>query len=105
MRGALSLRFRWWAGLLRVHRAQSSGTPLERAPLAPAFSLTAGRPFARALSPQLVRMGALLPTSTLRVDLHPADLRHPRHMLALEWVLSRNGSRRTAVTYRDLAGV
>jgi len=105
LRGALSLRFRWWAGLLRVHRAQSSSTPLERAPLAPAFSLTTSGPFARAFSPALVRMGSLLPTSTLRVDLHPADLRHPRHMLALEWVLSRNGSRRAAVTYRDLAGV
>jgi hypothetical protein len=42
---------------------------------------------------------------TLRLDLHPTDLRHPRHMMALEWVLKRTGSRRTAVTYRELAGV
>jgi len=39
----------------------------------------------------------------LRLDVHPADLRNPRHMLALEWVLSRSGPRRTAVTYEDLA--
>jgi hypothetical protein len=52
-----------------------------------------------------VRAGALLPTSTLRIDLHPADLRHPRHMLALEWVLAYSSPRRAAVTYRELAGV
>ena len=105
LRAALSLRFRWWAGLLRVHSGQCGAPPQPRAPLAPAFSLATDGTFARALSPPLVRLGSLLPTSTLRVDLHPADLRHPRHMLALEWVLSRNGSRRTAITYRDLAGV
>ena len=26
-------------------------------------------------------------------------------MMALEWVLARSGSRRTAVTYRELAGI
>ena len=50
-------------------------------------------------------MGSLLAAGDLRLDLHPADLEHPRHMLALEWVLSRNGRRRTAITYRELAGV
>ena len=105
LRGALALRFRWWAGLLSVHRAQHDSLPQGRAQLTPAFSLATDGPFARALSPTLVRVGSLLPTSTLRVDLHPADLRHPRHMLALEWVLKRNGARRAAVTYRDLAGV
>jgi predicted deacetylase len=102
LRHALSLRFSWWAGLLRVHRTQPQ---LETGPLAPALSLTAAGPLTRTLSPSLVRAGSLLPTSTLRVDLHPADLRYPRHMLALEWVLARSGSRRTAVTYRELAGV
>ena len=58
-----------------------------------------------ALSPALVRAGSMLPTSTLRLDVHPANLRHPRHMLALERALARSGSRRTAVTYRELAGV
>ncbi|MCW3019984.1 MAG: hypothetical protein JWN10_2292 [Solirubrobacterales bacterium] len=123
LRQALSVRFSWWAGLLRVHRTQPrldapasdavapSGIFLGPAaeqpsagPLAPAWSLAAGGPLARALSPALLRAGSLLPTSTLRLDLHPADLRYPRHMLALEWVLARSSSR-TAVTYRELAGM
>ena len=123
LRHALSLRFSWWAGLLRVHRTQprpgtlGCSSPAARdavctpgiepavGPLAPAWSLAEGGPLTRALSPALLRAGSMLPTSTLRLDVHPADLRHPRHMLALEWVLARSGSRRTAVTYRELAGV
>ncbi len=103
LRAALRPRFQWWAGLLRVHRAQGL-RGARRSPLAPAFSLTTAGPCSRALSPALVRAGSLLPTRALRVDLHPADLEHPRHMLALEWVLARNGSLRRAVTYRELAG-
>jgi predicted deacetylase len=105
LRGALALRFRWWAGLLRVHRTDPDLAGGGHAPLAPAFSLATDGPFARVFSPQLLRMGALLAPSTLRVDLHPADLRHPRHMMALEWVLQRNGGRRRAITYGELAGV
>jgi predicted deacetylase len=115
LRQALSLRFSWWAGLLRVHRTQprldvlapeSAAAPgPATGPLSPAWSLAAAGPLTRVLSPSLVRAGSLLPTSTLRLDLHPADLRHPRHMLALEWVLARSSSRRTAITYRELAGV
>jgi uncharacterized protein len=106
LRQALSVRFSWWAGLLRVHRThtQLDADP-SAGPLAPAWSFAATGPLTRAISPSLVRAGALLPTSTLRIDLHPGDLRHPRHMLALEWVLARSGSRRSAVTYRELAGV
>jgi predicted deacetylase len=102
LRSELSVKFRWWAELLRVRRAQN-GTDAARAPLNPAFSLTGSGPFAHALSPALVRAGALLPTAALRIDLHPADLSHARHMLALEWVLGRNGAHRRAVTYRELA--
>ena len=105
LRQALSLRFRWWAGLLRVHRAQPGLAASAREPLAPAWSFAATGPLSRVFSPSLVRAGSLLPTSTLRLDLHPADLQHPRHMMALEWVLARSGSRRTAITYRELAGV
>jgi len=103
LRQALGLRFSWWASLLRVHRTHprlhDSGGPL-----APAWSLAAGGPVSRALSPALVRAGAMLPTSALRLDLHPADLRHARHMMALDRVLARVGSRRTAITYSELAG-
>jgi predicted deacetylase len=109
LRQALTGRFRWWAGLLRVHRAPPELDPqaltqADVSQLAPAWSLTAGGTVSRVCSPSLVRAGALLPTSTLRLDLHPTDLRHTRHMLALEWVLARTASRRSAITYRELAG-
>ncbi|HYM66928.1 MAG TPA: DUF2334 domain-containing protein, partial [Patescibacteria group bacterium] len=105
LRRTLSLKFRWWAGLLRVHRAECDPAASRRRPLAPAWSFAATGPLGRILSPSLVRAGSLLPTSTLRLDLHPTDLHHPRHMMALEWVLGRGGPRRTAVTYEQLADV
>jgi predicted deacetylase len=109
LRQTISLRFRWWAGLLRVHRAPSEAGARgvgrwQIGQVALAFSFAAAGPLSRALSPALVRAGALLPGHTLRVDLHPADLQHARHMMALEWVL-RSGSSRRAVTYEELAGV
>jgi predicted deacetylase len=109
LRQTLAPRFRWWAGLLQVHRALSELTRggrgrSEICQLAPAWSFASSSPISRILSPPLVRAGSLLPTNTLRLDLHPSDLQHPRHMLALEWVLKRVGSSRTAVTYRELAG-
>jgi predicted deacetylase len=102
LREALAQRFRWWASLLRVHRAQF---PSESSPLTPAWSFAGAGPVTRVVSPPLLRLGSLLPTRTLRVDLHPGDLAHSRHMLALEWVLAREGRHRTAITYRELAGV
>ena len=105
LRMELSRRFRWWADLLHVHRADGVATGPRAAPLAPAFSLAGAGVLGRAISPSLARAGALLPTSSLRVDLHPSDLDNRRHMLALERVLSRSATSRTAVTYRDLAGV
>ena len=110
LRETISLKFRWWAGLLRVHRAPSElGAPASErwqlGQVAPAFSFAAAGPFSRTFSPALVRAGALLPGRTLRVDLHPADLQHARHMMALEWVLERSGTSRRAVTYEELAGV
>jgi predicted deacetylase len=101
----LAERFRWWAGLLRMHRAPSAiAGSGRREPLAPAWSMTASGPINRLLSPPLLRAGAMLPLSTLRLDLHPADLARPRHMMALEHVLERAHTRR-AVTYHELAGV
>ncbi|MBA3808909.1 MAG: DUF2334 domain-containing protein [Solirubrobacterales bacterium] len=105
LRAALSVRFRWWADVLRVHRTRSPAAPGERGALSPALSLAAGGSLSRALSPQLVRIGARLPSSTLRLDIHPAYLQQPRHMRALETVLTRAGGRRRAVTYPELAGV
>jgi hypothetical protein len=105
--GKLSVRFRWWAGLLRLHRALTGqGTGEGAGPqqlLAPAWDVGSEGSLRRALSPSLIRAGALLQGHTLRLDLHPADLDRPRHMLALERVLSRAGGRRTAITYDELA--
>jgi predicted deacetylase len=109
LREALSLRFSWWAGLLRVHSTQSQlaggAQPQLVGSLAPAWSLAGTGRLSRVLSPSLVRAGSLLPTSTLRLDLQPSDLQLPRHMMALEWVLARSSPGRTAVTYRELAGI
>ena len=105
LRTALSVKFGWWADLLRVHAGAATPACSHREPLSLAWTLGAAGPVSRALTPPLVRAGSLLPTRTLRLDLHPADLRHPRHMMALEWVLERAAPRRAAVTYRELAGV
>jgi len=104
LRQTLGERFRWWASLLRVHRVGVPVASAAREPLLPAWSLVAGGPFSRALSPPLVRLGSMLPTTNLRLDLHPADLLHVRRMLALEWVLQR-AQGRSPVTYAQLAGV
>ena len=39
---------------------------------------------------------------TLRLDLHPSDLRSTREVHALEWVFGRAGQRRQAITYDAL---
>jgi predicted deacetylase len=104
LRSAIGERFRWWAGLMRVYPVHDARERSEPIRLAPAFSLSGNGLARRVLSPPLMRAGSLLPASTLRLDLHPADLRNPRHMLAFEWVLQRAHGR-AAITYRELAGV
>jgi len=103
LREALRVRFQWWAELLRVHTARTPGEHAAREPLTPAWSLATAGPLTRVISPPLIRLGSMLPTNTLRIDVHPADLQHARHMLALEWVLGHSGSHRTAITYQELA--
>ena len=71
--------------------------------LGPPIALSSTGRLHRALSPALLRAGALLSAGTLRLDLHPADLDDPRHMLALEWVLKRSARTRESVTYEQLA--
>jgi predicted deacetylase len=105
LHATLRERFRWWAGLLRIHRGTAPGARGRTLALAPAFGLAPSGRLPRLISPPLVRAGSVLSPGTLRVDVHPGDLAHSRHMLALEWVLGRDGNRRTAVTYRELAGV
>lgn len=109
LRQLLPRRFRWWAGLLRLHRpltAADADRPAigPRQLLAPAWGMGTEGLLRRTLSPSLIRAGGLLCGNTLRLDLHPSDLEHPRHMLALEWVLERSGRRRQAITYDELLG-
>jgi predicted deacetylase len=107
LRRTLGERFHWWAALLGLHRAHPGGgrdaAGAEHNRLGPPIALSSAGGLRRALSPALLRAGALLSVGTLRLDLHPADLDDPRHMLALEWVLKRSARTREAVTYEQLA--
>jgi len=98
LRETLAARFQWWAGLLQVHAPSPKPT---RPTFNPAWSLAGGGPIRGALSPALVRFGALTAGRTLRLDLHPCDVQHAGHMLALESVL-RSARARRAVTYDEL---
>jgi predicted deacetylase len=96
----LPRRFRWWADRLQLHlRRSGSG---HGSVLAPAWDAGERGAWRRALSPALVRAGGLCGGRTLRLDVHPADLENPRHMLALEYVLHRAARRREAITYDEL---
>jgi predicted deacetylase len=89
--------FDWWAGLVRINAPA-------RSTLAPALTLGTSSGLKRLTSPWLVRAGALAAGGVLRLDLHPADLDHPRHIGAVEGVLKRaRRGVREAVTYDDLA--
>jgi predicted deacetylase len=103
LRQVLTRKFRWWAGLLQLHRTYAAADGDPRQLLSPAWGMGTDTPLWRALSPSLIRAGSLICGRTMRVDLHPADLQHPRHMMALEWVLGRAGQRREAITYDQLA--
>jgi predicted deacetylase len=97
LRETLSTRFEWWAELLSLRRGD------DRRPLSsPPISVAGRGAIGRAVSPGVLRVGALAAGSTLRIDVHPRDLGCTRHMLALESVL-RHASGRTALTYDDLA--
>jgi predicted deacetylase len=102
LRSVLPRRFRWWAGLLRLHRPTSAADGDRQRLLTPAWGMGTAGPLQRTFSPALIRAGGLLCGETLRLDLHPADLEHPRHMIALEWVLHRAGRQRDAITYDEL---
>jgi predicted deacetylase len=121
LRQTLGERFHWWAALLGLHRAhpakariaadgerrastRATGRSARRELIGPPIALSSSGRVRRALSPVLLRAGALVSGRTLRLDLHPSDLDHPNHMLALEWVLQRSAWARQAVTYEQLAG-
>jgi predicted deacetylase len=100
LRETLTASFDWWASLVRVH----SPTRAVTSTLSPALTLGTSTAAKRLASPWLVRAGALGAGKLLRLDLHPADLDHPRHIGAVEGVLKRARRHvREAVTYDDLA--
>ncbi len=102
LRELLPRRFRWWASWLRLHQTFDAPEGDARRLLAPAWGIGSASRLRCLLSPSLIRAGSLVCGHTMRLDLHPADLQHPRHMLALEWVLGRAGHRRRAITYDEL---
>jgi predicted deacetylase len=99
LRATLATTFDWWAGIGRLHRA--AGDRTTTAP-APALTLGTSTRVKRWTSPSLVCAGALMSGDLLRLDLHPADLDHPRAVAAVERVL-RRACDRVAVTYDELA--
>jgi predicted deacetylase len=102
LRRLLSRRFRWWAGLWYLHRCAVHPDGQPRELLAPAVSMGAHNLLRRTLAPPLIRAGGLFAGRTLRLDLHPSNLRSTREVRALEWVLGRAGQRRQAITYDAL---
>jgi predicted deacetylase len=95
LRAELAGSYDWWASLFRVWNGH-------RGPFTPALGLGTSGAVKRALSPLALRAGSRLERRTLRLDLHPADFDHPRHVRALDAVL-RRAARRTPITYDDLA--
>jgi predicted deacetylase len=95
LRDVLAKRFSWWAGLMRLHSGQGDR-------LAPAIGMGGSDAILRATSPWVLRACAQLAGSTLRLDVHPADLDRPRHMMALESVL-KGARRREPATLDELA--
>jgi predicted deacetylase len=106
LRAALGPRFRWWATLMRLHRigthANADVADARAHVLAPAWGVSSDGRLRGAASPLLVRAGALMAPRTLRLDVHPSDLDHPRRMLALEWALRHSSRGREAITCEQL---
>jgi predicted deacetylase len=94
LRRHLTARFSWWADLWTVH---TTGGDVA----APALSLGTSSAFRRATSPPLLRARAAHAGVVMRLDVHPGDFDHARHVAALERVLARAAGR-AAMTYDDL---
>jgi predicted deacetylase len=97
LRAAVGDAFDWWAGLIGIHRRGESML------LAPACGLGSSTRAKRALSPVLARAGSRTWGDLVRIDVHPADFDHPRHVRALETML-RHARGRAFVSYDQLVG-
>ncbi len=102
LRRVLPRRFRWWAGLLRLHSTRNEQREPVLRRISPAWSAGGDHVLQRLLSPAAIRAGSLLSGQSMRLDLHPGDFDHPRHTLALQWVLARASQRREPVTYEQI---
>jgi predicted deacetylase len=96
LRRVLAAQFSWWADLWTVHTAGGDVA-------APALSLGTSSALRRATSPPLLRARATRAGAVMRLDVHPGDFDHARHVAALERVLARAAGR-AAITYDDLVG-
>jgi predicted deacetylase len=101
LRQELARRFRWWAELWRLEPPPAAPGVASGRLFAPAWGMGADGPLQRAVSPPLIRLGSLIGGPILRLDVHPSDLDHPRHAMALEWALARSGGREP-ITYDEL---
>jgi predicted deacetylase len=95
LRRELDGTFDWWATLTAVRRVHGSRR-------VPALGLGTSDAVRRTVSPLLVGAASYLCRDLVRLDVHPADFDHPRHVLAVERVL-RAARDRIAVTYDELA--
>jgi predicted deacetylase len=95
LRRELAKSFGWWASSWAI---EGPDGPLARTPAVGFGTSTA---FKRRLSPTAARMAALFNGGLLRLDVHPADFEHERHVRALEAILDR-ASKRISITYDEL---
>lgn len=102
LRSVLRRRFRWWASMLRLHSAIAPAGDDRTRRLTPVWDVGSDGALRRVLAPGLLRAGSVLCGETLRLDVHPDDLQHARHMLALEWALARAARRRVAITFEQI---
>jgi predicted deacetylase len=96
LREQLATRFEWWGELLGVH-----GNARRPGRRTPALCLGSSGVIKRATSPAVVRACSLLSPPLLRLDIHPADFDHVRHVQVLDAIVRRSGGR-APITYDDL---
>jgi predicted deacetylase len=92
LRRTLGDSFQWFADVRGV------STRAHGRVSASALCLGTSTPLKRRLSPIAVRAAARVGGEVMRVDIHPADFDHPRHIAVLEELLALARGRR-AITY------
>jgi predicted deacetylase len=95
LRHELRRNFRWWATSFAIEAPD--GTVVRT----PAIGLGTSTALKRSLSPSVARITALFNRSLVRLDVHPADFDHQRHVSTLDAILER-ARPRTAISYDDL---